>query len=216
MRSLSGNVMLMHLFTRVFIQVVHYVYRALLSPWLNPSMSPLHILVAAAASLFQLINSTCIGGWLAGYGPVSMKDWQGDAPRFLLPRIEVGMMIWAVALMVNMYHDDELREIRRAARRQNKNVKANGQPTEKSLDKVYRIPENGLFRIILFPHFFSEWIEWAGFWLVGGINCVPARIFLVNEIATMLPRALQGKRWYIDKFGKDKIGNKKAVIPWVL
>ncbi|KAH0333408.1 hypothetical protein KCU81_g9861, partial [Aureobasidium melanogenum] len=54
--------------------------------------------------------------------------------------------------------------------------------------------------------------EWVGFWMIGGLNCTPARISLFNEISTMLPRALQGRPWYIQKSGKDKVGNRKAVV----
>jgi 3-oxo-5-alpha-steroid 4-dehydrogenase 1 len=32
----------------------------------------------------------------------------------------------------------------------------------------------------------------------------------------MLPRALAGKRWYEEKFGKDKVAGRKAVIPGLL
>ena len=42
------------------------------------------------------------------------------------------------------------------------------------------------------------------------------RNFVVNEIATMLPRALQGKRWYVEKFGKERVGKRGAVIPGIL
>jgi 3-oxo-5-alpha-steroid 4-dehydrogenase 1 len=78
------------------------------------------------------------------------------------------------------------------------------------------IPKNGLFKYILYAHYFCEWIEWAGWWMIGGLKCQPARTFLINEVSTMLPRALQGKRWYVEKFGKDKVGNRKAVIPGLL
>ena len=78
------------------------------------------------------------------------------------------------------------------------------------------MPENGLFRAVLYPHYFCEWIEWAGFWMIGGWGCAPARTFLFNEIATMLPRALQGKRWYLERFGKEKVGSRKAVIPGLI
>ena len=78
------------------------------------------------------------------------------------------------------------------------------------------MPKNGLFRAVLYPHYFFEWIEWAGWWMIGGLHCVPARIFLLNEISTMLPRALQGKRWYVDKFGKEAVDNRKAVVPGIL
>ena len=176
-------------------------------------MSPIHILVWLAALSFQLINATCIGGWLAGYGPTTKADWAGKAPR-----IEVGLMIFAVGLLANIFHDDELREIRRAAARDQKSrEEAEGKENQgKGVNKVYRIPENGLFRVILYPHYFCEWIEWCGFWVVGGWACVPARIFVINEVAAMLPRALQGKRWYVERFGQAKLGNKKAVIPGII
>ncbi|KAM0795089.1 3-oxo-5-alpha-steroid 4-dehydrogenase-like protein [Usnea florida] len=200
--------------TMAALFTIHYTYRALISPlFLNPSMSPIHLSVWASALSFQLINATCIGGWLGGYGPTTKEEWTGAAMR-----VELGLMIFGIGLLGNMYHDDELREIRRAAARnqkrkqEEKGEKANG----KGVDKVYMVPENGLFRSVLFPHYLCEWIEWGGFWMVGGLACVPARSFLVNEITTMLPRALSGKQWYIERFGKEKIGSRKAVIPGII
>ena len=176
-------------------------------------MSPIHISVWASAFAFQLINATCIGGWLAGHGPTTRGEWEGSVER-----VEVGLMIFAVALLGNAYHDDDLREIRRAAARNLKKRqdvqgdKRNG----KGVEKVYMVPENGMFKSVLFPHYFCEWIEWCGFWMVGGLGCTPARSFVINEVATMLPRALQGKQWYLERFGKEKIGNRKAVVPGII
>lgn len=59
------------------------------------------------------------------------------------------------------------------------------------------IPQNGLFHLIFYPHYLCEWIEWTGYWIMAGSSCTPARNFLFNEIATMLPRALHGKEWYV-------------------
>ena len=131
------------------------------------------------------------------------------------------MMIWAVFLALNIFHDDELREIRRAAARNQrkregeKGEKAKGKGGE-GVEKVYVVPKNGLFNYVLYPHYFCEWIEWVGFWIVGGLACGPARTFVVNEVTTMLPRALQGKRWYEERFGVEKIRGKKAVIPGLI
>ncbi|KAI9688447.1 MAG: hypothetical protein M1822_001396 [Bathelium mastoideum] len=195
-----GNWTMAGLFT------IHYLYRSILSPFLNPSMSPTHIVVWALALSFQLINATCLGGWLAGYGPTTVHDWSG---RLYL--IEVGMVIWGWSFLANMYHDDDLREIRRAAARRQKRESLAAQEKEREkekkeggegkgkavpgVDKVYMMPKNGLFGYVLYAHYLCEWAEWAGFWMIGGWDCVPARSFLLNEISTMLPRALQGKRW---------------------
>ncbi|KAI9801285.1 MAG: hypothetical protein M1833_002855 [Piccolia ochrophora] len=195
--------------------VFHYMYRAVLAPLvLNPTMSPMHPIAWVAAFCWQVANATSIGGWLAGYGPRTVEDWAGKYGW-----IEFGMMVWALGLMANIYHDDELREIRRAAaRRQNRRGEAQGDSTKetKKVDKVYEVPQNGLFRAILYPHYLCEWIEWAGFWMVGGSGCLPARSFLFNEIASMAPQAVWGRRWYLQRFGAEKIGARKAIIPGVL
>lgn len=191
---------------------IHYLYRAILSPLvLNPSMSPIHPLVFVCAFAWQVMNGLSIGGWLGGYGPRTVWDWQ-DRSR----EIMVGMVIWGWALLGNMFHDDDLREIRRAAARRQKQQAEKEKKPQDGIEKLYMMPKNGLFHYILFPHYLCEWIEWGGFWLVGGLNCVPARSFLINEISTMLPRALAGKRWYVEKFGKERVGNRKAVIPGLL
>lgn len=190
-------------------KVIHYIYRAIISPlFLNPSMSPMHPLVWILAFTFQMFNGISIAGYLAGYGPTSDHDWAG---RYW--SMEIGLVMWAWGLLGNMFHEDDLREIRRAAdRTQRREAEKQGKPAQ-SVDKVYMIPKNGLFQYVLYAHYLCEWIEWAGWWMIGGWNCIPARTFLVNEVATMLPRAVQGKRWYEKKFGKDKVGNRKAVIP---
>jgi len=186
-------------------------------------MSPIHPLVWAMALFFQLSNGISIGGWLAGYGPTTRAEWQKEANFKVGGRMELGLMIWALGFAANIFHDDELREIRRAAARNQKKRAAEadgstgkGKSGEKGVDKVYMIPQNGLFTWILYPHYLCEWIEWGGFWIVGGWACVPARNFLINEIAAMLPRAVSGKYWYIERFGKEKVGNKKAIIPGLL
>jgi 3-oxo-5-alpha-steroid 4-dehydrogenase 1 len=174
-------------------------------------MSPIHPLVFFSAIGFQVINGLSIGGWLGGYGPTTVYDWSGRAYE-----IQIGLVIWGWGLLLNWFHDDDLREIRRAAlKRQREQAVKDKKPLE-GVDKLYMIPKNGLFHYVLYAHYLCEWIEWAGFWMVGGLHCTPARTFLFNEISTMLPRALSGRRWYIQKFGKDKVGNRKAVIPGLL
>jgi 3-oxo-5-alpha-steroid 4-dehydrogenase 1 len=202
---------------------VHYLYRAIISPlFLNPSMSPIHPIMWVSALCFQLMNAISIGGWLAGYGPTTTQDWAGR-----LYTIEIGMILWGWGLLLNMYHDDDLREIRRAAtRKQRKDAEEKAKKEGKSVDqvlqtngvaKVYMLPKNGLFHFVLFPHYLCEWVEWFGFWMVGGIKeFTPGRSFLLNEIFAMLPRAVQGWHWYVEKFGRDKVGKRKAVIPGLI
>jgi 3-oxo-5-alpha-steroid 4-dehydrogenase 1 len=139
--------------------------------------------------------------------------------------MELGLMLWAVGFVLTIFHDDELREIRRAAARRQKKLADEADPStgkvkaghaKMGVDKVYVIPKNGFFKWLLFPHYLFEWLEWTGFWIMGGANFTPGRSFVLNEVSTMLPRALQGKRWYIENFGKEKIAGKAAIIPGIL
>jgi 3-oxo-5-alpha-steroid 4-dehydrogenase 1 len=193
-------------------QVIHYLYRALLAPlYLNPSMSPMHPLVWLMAFGFQVMNGLSIGGYLAGYGPTTQYYWTARSEYMF-----IGLVIWCWGLMANIFHDDDLREIRRSAlRKQVKEAKEKGTSVE-GVGKIYMVPKNGLFRYVLHAHYLCEWIEWTGWWIIGGWGFHPGRNFVINEVTTMLPRALQGKRWYEKKFGKEKLEGRKAVIPGLL
>ncbi|KAM0689819.1 hypothetical protein Q7P36_010690 [Cladosporium allicinum] len=200
--------------TMAGIYTIHYVYRALICPLTAPSMSPIHPLVFISACAWNLMNGLSIGGWVGGYGPQTSGDWAGR-----LYSMEIGLVIWGWGLLGNMFHDDDLREIRRSVIRMRKEKAAKEGKTEaqmEGVDKLYMLPKNGLFHYVLHAHYLCEWIEWTGFWILAGLGCVPARSFLFNEIATMLPRALAGKRWYEEKFGKEKVAGRKAVIPGLL
>lgn len=219
--------------TMITLYTIHYIYRAILSPLLlNPSMSPIHPIVFFSAFAWQVLNGLSLGGWLAGYGPTTVYDWAGR-----LYTMEIGLVIFGWAFLGNIFHDDDLREIRRAAGRRQREqalaeakqakqqsqpqspqteVKPQGPTTTTTTEKLYMLPKNGLFHFILYPHYLCEWIEWFGFYMIGGWDCIPARTFLINEISTMLPRALAGRRWYVEKFGKERVGRRKAIIPGIL
>jgi 3-oxo-5-alpha-steroid 4-dehydrogenase 1 len=184
--------------------VLHYMQRAIITPlFLNPSMSPFHILVWASAFFFNVTNAACIGGYLAGYGPLDYSPPSG--------RVIVGVSMFVIGMVSNWYHDSLLRNIRhRAKAQQRQNKKANVQ-----VDKHYEIPSGGLFEYIYYPNYVSEWFEWTGWWIVGGGNFVPAQYFVANEVATMMPSALRGRRWYVKTFG-PKAAEKAAVLPGVL
>jgi hypothetical protein len=188
----------------------HYAHRAVAAPlWLNPSMAPIHVSVWAAAAAFQLLNGVGIGAWLARYGAgADAEYWAGRNSAVLL----AGAALWAAGLLANWYHDEALRALRRPR------VVRDGEGKEtREQPPRYSVPEAGLFRWVLYAHYSTEWVEWIGFWAFGGLGaCGPARAFVVNEVASMLPRAVNGKAWYVEKFGAERIGRRWAVIPWVV
>jgi len=194
--------------------VIHYSYRAVLFPLLQPSISPMHVLIWASAFSFQVINGTCIGAYLSGYGPTTARDWEFQLHLGTLQFV-VGIGLFYFGLIGNYYHDEELRNIRRREQARQERVAKEKGESVKSVEKHYEIPQAGLFQIMLFPHYFLEWIEWLGFWVAAGWSCTPARCFLFNEVAAMLPRAVSGKKWYVERFGEEKIKKKWAAIPGV-
>lgn len=196
---------------------MHYLYRAVLFPFIQPSMSPIHILVWLSALVFQFCNSLCIGSWLAAYGPVTKQDWAVQLAPFGLVQFVLGLALFYLGLTTNYYHDEELREIRRREQQRQARLakQAGAGTTPSSVGKHYQIPEAGLFRYMLYPHYFAEWIEWTGFYVACGFSCRPALVFIVNEVTSMLPRAVRGKKWYVERFGEEKIRKKWAVIPGV-
>lgn len=194
--------------------VIHYTYRAIIFPLIQPSMSPIHILVALMAVGFQVLNGTCIGAWLAAYGPVTAEAWaeQSSTGQFV-----AGIAIFYIGLASNFFHDEELREIRRTEKRRQERIlgeRAGGKTV--SVEKHYQVPQAGLFRYVLYAHYLCEWLEWTGFLMAAGWGCAPAWAFLTNEVCAMLPRAVKGKKWYIERFGEDKIRNKWAVLPGIV
>ncbi|KAM0445043.1 hypothetical protein ACHAO4_010023 [Trichoderma viride] len=194
--------------------VIHYCYRAVLFPFLQPSMSPIHVGVWSLAIGFQVCNALCISSWLSAYGPTTTEAWSSvcSVTQFIF-----GIGIFYLGLSSNFFHDEELREIRRREQKRQERIrkKAGGDGQAASVEKHYQIPQAGLFRYMLYPHYLSEWVEWFGFWVAAGWGCAPARAFLVNEIFSMLPRAVNGKKWYMERFGEDKIKKKWAIIPGV-
>ncbi|OXV10686.1 hypothetical protein Egran_01555 [Elaphomyces granulatus] len=160
------------------LYIIHYINRAIISPFTAPSVSPVHASVAACAALFNWLNTVCIGGWLVGY-ETAVVGWKVDGarsdahhllPQRLLPCL--GVVTFFLGMAGNIQAERELHRLRRAEadRRVREKEQTTGQATDprNRYSKVYVIPpEKGLFRSILFPHYTFEWIEWFGFVLVG-------------------------------------------------
>ncbi|KAL1981516.1 hypothetical protein VTN96DRAFT_2497 [Rasamsonia emersonii] len=44
---------------------------------------------------------------------------------------------------------------------------------------------------------------------------LPALVFVLNIISTMLPQARRGRKWYAEKFGKEAVAGRSATIPGI-
>jgi 3-oxo-5-alpha-steroid 4-dehydrogenase 1 len=121
-------------------------------------------------------------------------DWLTD-PRFI-----AGLIIYYAGFALNVHADATIRNLR--------------SPEEvASGEKVYRIPQGGLFRWVTSPSYLAELIAWAGFalctWSLAGVF-----IFLVSA-ANLVPRAFATHRWYRERF-PEYPKERKALVPFLL
>ncbi|KAG8994251.1 hypothetical protein FRB90_000499, partial [Tulasnella sp. 427] len=187
--------------------VMHYFNRAVISPLRTPARSRSHITIPFAAAAFNIFNGGLNGFWLS-FGVVRSDGWSSKAFW-----ASIGLFI--VGWVGNVLHDEVLLDIRKDA----KSSKSGGD----SEKPKYGIPRGYLYRYISFPNYLCEWLEWTGFALAASIASnwatpiyeSPHWLFVANEVATMLPRALSGHQWYHDKFD-DYPKERKAVIPFLL
>lgn len=133
------------------------------------------------------------GAFFSGLGGHYTREWLTD-PRFLL-----GFALYYLALAANVHSDSVIRNLR------SREEVARG-------EKVYRIPQGGLFRWVSSPSYLTELVAWAGFalctWSLAGVF-----IFLVSA-ANLVPRAVATHRWYVDRFA-DYPKERRVLIPWV-
>ncbi|KAI1923413.1 hypothetical protein LOZ66_003213 [Ophidiomyces ophidiicola] len=162
----------------VALYLLHYLNRAFVTPlFFAPSMSPIHLIIIMTAVFYNYFNSSCIAGWLLGYGlPISSSGEKISSPNippthpWLVYAPYFGLAIFFIGMYYNISAENTLFRLRKEEAHRRQQLQSSSKTnTEKSIyDKVYIIPPpSGLFRSILFPHYVFEWLEWSGFLLIG-------------------------------------------------
>ncbi|GAA6052669.1 hypothetical protein JCM3770_003920 [Rhodotorula araucariae] len=221
--------------------LLHYLNRAVLGSLRNPGRAPMHLVIPILSALFNVANGGTIGAWLAaGASPAAGSSFIGLRTGGRAGLFGAGVALWAVGFAGNIYHDEILYDLKRAKQRAVTSQHAKrdaGAAAAPSPRERYSIPTRGLYKLVSHPSYLCEWVEWAGFWLAslqlarapiaapaaGGLHPLsewylePPALFLLQEVAAMLPRALSGHAWYRRTFGRDwdEKGARWAVIPWV-
>jgi 3-oxo-5-alpha-steroid 4-dehydrogenase 1 len=166
--------------------------------------------------IFQFTNSTSIATWLV----YSVRNTDNENRSLVSLGSITGIVLFVLGLAGNIWTETRLYELRRGAAK--RKAKSEGKAIV-TYDKVYVIPPaEGFFMHILYPHYVLEWLEWSGYWLLGGIwglgwgSDSAAFWFLMCEVAVMFPRAVAGRKWYEERFGKRAVGGRAGAIPGLL
>ena len=70
-----------------------------------------------------------------------------------------------------------------------------------------------MYRYVTSVNYFGELVEWIGF---AVLTCSPAAwVFVLWTFANLAPRANSIRNRYREEFGKDAVGKKKRMIPFI-
>ena len=149
----------------------HYVYRSLVYPLLTSrSAAPASVWVVGMAFVFNVFNSSILGGWIFVVGP---EDVIGVADM-------VGCVLVFAGFTTHFWADATLRGLR----------KRNG--------PGYHIPSGGLYRFVSCPNYLGELTQWLGLALI--MSSLAGWSFLIWSAANLMPRAVKHHAWYHARF----------------
>nr|XP_043613361.1 very-long-chain enoyl-CoA reductase-like [Erigeron canadensis] len=108
----------------------------------------------------------------------------------------IGIGVFLVGITGNFYHHRILANLRKEG------------------EKDYKIPQGGLFELVICPHYLFEIFGYVG------ISCIAqttyAFAFTLGTIFYLTGRSCATREWYISKFGDNFPKDVKAFIPYIL
>ena len=129
----------------------------------------------------------------------------------------LGRLFFVCGEAGNAYYHHRLATLREASAASEANLdSAKGSAGgEDNVSKTrHRIPRGGLFELVSMPHYTMELVGFLGFVLVA--PTVPAVLFEVASILTLIPRALESHGRYHREFQGRYPAKRKAIVPFLL
>ena len=150
-------------------------------------MSDSNILVASLAFGFTFVN-----GYLNAKFLTTESINQNQILFFL------GLILFIYGFYINYTSDDILIGLR----------------SKSTPERKYHIPNEGFFKYVTCANYFGEIIEWIGFHLMCWNYA--SLVFIIGTCTNLIPRAIQSRKWYFEKFGSKYPKERKAIIPFIL
>ena len=173
---------------RIFVAFycLHYLYRSVVFPRrLRTSEQRYSVFVILITWLYYIPMGYFLGDYFAR---VHVPQSHLDSVLFY-----IGIVIFLIGLCSTIIHDEIL-------------IRLRATPSSE-----YKIPSAGLFQRSSNAHYFSEIIEWFGFFLLTG--AFPAFVHCGAIFILMLPQARKTHQWYQDYFGDQYPKNRNMLIP---
>ncbi|GIQ83716.1 hypothetical protein KIPB_005074, partial [Kipferlia bialata] len=150
------------------VWILHYTYRALVFPFrLRTSGKRMPLILALGSILFNAVNATLNGYYLAFYQPDT---------TLVSIRVLLGLGVVATGTYTHIVSDSYLMSLRQPG------------------DTGYSIPTHPMFKYVSCPNYAGEMLVWVGYSILA--LSLPALSFLVWTMANLVPRARQHHRWY--------------------
>lgn len=180
------------------VWLIHYGNRGFVFPLLmriaRGTKGTFSLIVVVSGWLVTTLHGYLNAVFISHLSTHMTVDWLSD-PRFI-----IGIAVYVCGFLLNIQSDSIIRNLRSKAE------------VERG-EKIYRIPQGGLFKYVTNPSYFSELLSFTGFaiatWSLGAV------FVLVVSAANLIPRAFQVDRWYRDKF-PDYPKDRKVLVPFLI
>lgn len=172
--------------------MLHYFQRSFVFPLLMKGKSRMPLAIMAMGILFNVINATLL---VASFFSCALPGKYEPATFWTNPLPWVGLIIFFIGMAINLHADHVIRNLRKPG------------------DTRHYLPEKGFYRYVTSANYFGELVEWTGFAL---LTASPAAwVFVWWTAANLVPRADAIYKRYCEEFGKQAVGSRKRIIPYI-
>lgn len=169
---------------------LHYFQRSFIFPMLMKGKSRMPIAITAMGVLFNVINT-----FLIGYDLFYLHASTYTEAWFTTPSFIGGCLLFFGGMGINLHADHIIRNLRPAG------------------DTRHYLPQKGIYHYVTSGNYFGELVEWTGFALLT--QSTAAWIFVLWTFANLAPRAYAIRNRYREEFGREAVGSRKCLIPYI-
>ena len=169
---------------------LHYFQRSFIFPMLMKGKSRMPIAITTMGVLFNVINT-----FLIGYDLFYLHASTYTEAWFTTPSFIGGCLLFFGGMGINLHADHIIRNLRPAG------------------DTRHYLPQKGIYHYVTSGNYFGELVEWTGFALLT--QSTAAWIFVLWTFANLAPRAYAIRNRYREEFGREAVGSRKCLIPYI-